>query len=132
MTTEKLISVTERKPVSAAPADLRYVLIMPVWGDLHVGLFLHYCIPFLLTDGNIGAFPERQLQVHVTSTKSDFARMRESENYHRLGELSTLIETEIDGIIDLTTPHQAMTHCYMHVLQNLPVPERTVTFFPTP
>ncbi len=105
---------------------------MPVWGDHHVGVFLRYCLPFLLTEGNMGAFPGRRLQVHVTSTRADFVRMRQNENYRHLRHLTELIETEIDELIDLSAPYQAMTHCYLHVLRRLPLPERTVTFFPTP
>ena len=115
-----------------SPASLHYVLIMPVWGDHHAELFLRYCIPFLLTEGNIGSFPERQLQVHVTSRQTDFARMRRHPNYGRLRCLTTLREVEIDECVDTATPHRAMTECYSHVLRNLPSTEQVVTIFPTP
>jgi hypothetical protein len=125
-------AVSESVPASFSPDKLRYVLVMPVWGEHHTGLFLRYCLPFLLTDGNIGAFPDRGLQVYLTSRRVDFARMRQDGSYQRLGALTKLVEIEIDDIIDLTLPYQAMTRCYMHALQMLAVPERTVTFFPTP
>src|SRR5690242_18455005 len=86
------------------PAGLQYVLIMPVWGEHHSELFLRYCIPFLLTEGNIGSFPDRQLQVHVTSRRADLARMRRHPNYARLRDLTTLREVEIDDLVDTATP----------------------------
>jgi hypothetical protein len=115
-----------------SPAGLQYMLIIPVWGEYHTGLFLQYCIPFLLTDGNIGSFPDRQLQVHVTSRRADFAHMRRHPNYARLRDLTTLREVEIDDLVDTGTPHRAMTECYLHVLRNLTSAEHTVTIFPTP
>jgi hypothetical protein len=105
---------------------------MPVWGDHHTELFLEYCIPFLLTEGNIGSFPDRRLQVHVASRRADFARMRTHPSYGRLRELTSINEVEIDEFIDITTPHRAMTQCYLHVVRDLPSPERVVTIFPTP
>ena len=97
-----------------------------------MGLFLRYCLPFLLTEGNIGAFHGRCLQFQITSTRADFVRMRQNENYRRLRDLTELIETEIDDVVDLSAPYQAMTRCYLLILQRLSLPERTVTFFPTP
>jgi hypothetical protein len=126
------LAVSESVPAPFGPDKFRYVLVMPVWGEHHTGLFLRYCVPFLLTDGNIGAFPDRGLQVYLASRRVDFARMRQDRSYQRLGALTKLVEIEIDDIIDLTLPYQAMTRCYMHALQMLAVPERTVTFFPTP
>jgi hypothetical protein len=126
------LAVSEPVPDSFGPDKFRYVLVMPVWGEHHTGLFLRYCVPFLLTDGNIGAFPDRELQVYLTSRRVDFARMRQDRNYQRLDALTKLVEVDIDDIIDLTLPYQAMTRCYMHALQMLAAPERTVTFFPTP
>ena len=126
------LAVSEPVPASFGPDKLRYALVMPVWGEHHTGLFLRYCVPFLLTDGNIGAFPDRELQVYLTSRRVDFARMRQDRNYQRLDALTKLVELDIDDIIDLTLPYQAMTRCYMHALQMLAAPERTVTFFPTP
>jgi hypothetical protein len=114
------------------PAGLQYVLIMPVWGEHHSDLFLRYCIPFLLTEGNIGTFPDRQLQMHVTSRRADLARMRRHPNYARLRDVTTLREVEIDDLVDTATPHRAMTECYLHVLRNLASAEQTVTIFPTP
>jgi hypothetical protein len=125
-------TVIEPNQVSGDPAELRYMLIMPVWGDHHIDLFLRYCIPFLLTDGNVGAFPGSQLQVHVVSRRADFARMRQDHNYQRLRNLTGLIETEIDSVIDVEKPYRAMTQCYLHVLRRLPFPEETVTFLLTP
>src|SRR3954469_7776543 len=83
-------------PTRAAcdPAGLQYVLIMPVWGDHHTELFLEYCIPFLLTEGNIGSFPDRRLQVHIASRRTDFVRMREHPSYARLRELTSINEVE--------------------------------------
>ncbi|MET0709958.1 MAG: hypothetical protein ABWY82_24405, partial [Tardiphaga sp.] len=122
----------ERDSSSSPPATLQYVLIMPVWGDHHTELFVRYCIPFLLSEGNVGSFPDRQLQVHVTSRRADFARMRQHPNYARLRDLTTMRELEIDNLVDISTPHRAMTECYFHVLRNLSCAEQAVTIFPTP
>lgn len=111
---------------------LSYVLIMPVWGDHHTGLFLRYCVPFLLTDGNVGAFADRRLQVRVMSRRADLERMRKDANYGVLAERVELVETEIDGVIDLSIPHRAMSECYLNAVRELPDPDNTVTIFPTP
>jgi hypothetical protein len=111
---------------------LRYTLIIPVWGDHHTRLFLRYCIPFLFTDGNIGAFGGRQLRVHVLSRRVDFALMKEDIYYRRLAAVVQLIESEIDDIIDLSAPYRAVTECYLSALRTLPDPDDTVTIFPTP
>jgi hypothetical protein len=105
---------------------------MPVWGEHHTELFLRYCIPFLLSAGNVGSFPDRRLQVQVTSRRVDFARMRQHPNYARLRDLTSMREVEIDDVVDIATPHRAMTECYLHVLRNLACAEQTVTIFPTP
>jgi len=112
--------------------DLHYVLIVPVWGAHHTNLFVRYCIPFLLTDGNIGAFPNRRLQVHIASRRSDFVRMHEDANYKLLTAATDLREIEIDDLVDLSVPHRAMTECYLHVMRGLPQPDDTVTILPTP
>jgi hypothetical protein len=111
---------------------LKYVIIVPVWGPHHTGLFLRFCIQFLLTDGNVGAFPNRALQVVVMSTRADFARMRNDPKFVRLSNTVDMIETEIDEIIDLSVPHRAMTECYLHAVRALDDPDNTVTIFPTP
>jgi hypothetical protein len=117
----------------ARPArQLHYVLIVPVWGDHHTNLFLRYCIPFLLTDGNIGAFSDRRLKVHVASRRSDFVRMNRDAKYRSLAFATDLKEIEIDDLVDLSVPHRAMTECYLHVIRTLPEPEDTVTILPTP
>src|SRR4051794_15100319 len=108
-----------RDPAVSSPATLQYVLIMPVWGEHHTELFLRYCLPFLLSEGNVGSFPDRQLQVHVASRRADFARMRQHPNYARLRDLTSMRELEIDNLVDISTPHRAMTECYLHVLRNL-------------
>lgn len=120
------------KRVGGPARLLRYVLIMPVWGDHHTGLFLRYFIPFLMTDGNVGAFPDRSLRVHVTSRRADLARMREDANYQKLSATVDLIETEIDNIIDLSVPHRAMTECYLYAVRRIEKADDTVTIFPTP
>jgi hypothetical protein len=119
-------------PSGKPTQHLGYVLIVPVWGDHHTDLFLRYCIPFLLTDGNIGAFPNRKLKVHIASRRSDFARMHENANYRALAAATELIETEIDDVVDLSVPHRAMTECYLQVFRKLPRPGDTVTILPTP
>jgi hypothetical protein len=123
-------------PIEAPPGkptqNLRYVLIIPVWGDHHTTLFLRYCIPFLLTDGNVGAFPDRRLQVHIASRRSDFVRMNQDANYRSLAAAADLRETEIDDLVNLSVPHRAMTECYLHVIRSLPQPDDTVTILPTP
>lgn len=111
---------------------LRYVLIMPVWGDHHTGLFLRYCVPFLHTEGNVGAFGAPKLQVQIFSRRSDIARMRADDSYRRLAERADVVETEIDGVVDLSSPYRAMTECYLNAVRALPDPDRTVTIFPTP
>lgn len=120
------------EPAGKPIRHLQYVLIVPVWGDHHTALFLRYCIPFLLTDGNVGAFPDRRLQVHVASRRSDFVRMHKDANYRSLAAVADLRETEIDDLVDLSVPHRAMTECYWHVTRSLPRPDDTVTILPTP
>jgi hypothetical protein len=117
---------------SSSRRELRYVLIVPVWGDHHTTLFLRYFIPFLLTEGNIGVFAKRRLEVHVASRRSDFARMHENAHYKSVAAFCDLRETEIDGLIDLSLPHRAMTECYLHVVNGLPHREDVVTILPTP
>ena len=132
---KNLTSQTDLEPIrpSAKPIrHLQYVLIVPVWGDHHTALFLRYCIPFLLTEGNIGAFADRQLQVHVASRRSDFVRMHKDTNYQALAAATDLKETEIDDVVDLSVPHRAMTECYWHVIRSLPEADDTVTILPTP
>jgi hypothetical protein len=128
----KNLPAAPNKPAALPDGGLKYVLIVPVWGSHHTGLFLRFCIPFLLTDGNVGAFPNRRLRVCVLSTRTDFARMRGDANYRHLATLVDLAETEIDGVIDLSVPHRAMTECYLHAVRALEDPDDTVTIFPTP
>jgi hypothetical protein len=121
----------ESAPVKVT-SHLRYVLVVPVWGAHHTTLFLRYCIPFLLADGNIGAFPNRRLQVHIASRRLDFVRMHKDANYKLLAAATDLKEIEIDNLVDLSVPHRAMTECYLHVMHGLPQPDDTVTILPTP
>ena len=130
------MNVIESHPGSHQSAkttdQLSYVLIMPVWGDHHTGLFLRYCIPFLLTDGNVGAFADRSLRVRVMSRRVDLDRMKKDANYRALAERVDLVETEIDNDIDLSIPHRAMSECYLNAVRELADPDNTVTIFPTP
>ncbi len=81
------MNVIESHPGSHQSAkttdQLSYLLIMPVWGDHHTGLFLRYCIPFLLTDGNVGAFADRRLRVRVMSRRVDLDRMKKGRQLSR-------------------------------------------------
>jgi hypothetical protein len=124
--------IAPKKKAALTVNNLNYVVIMPVWGDHHTGLFLRFCVPFLLTDGNVGAFPNRRLRIIMMSTRADFVRMKKDANYRRLAGLVDLVETEIDDVIDLSIPHRAMTECYLNAVRTLNNPEDTVTIFPTP
>ena len=113
-------------------SGLHFALIVPVWGDHHTGLFLRYCVPFLLTDGNVGAFADSSLQIHVVSRRVDIDRMRQNITYQRLAREVAIVETIIDGRVDLTIPHRAMTECYAIVLRSLPASNSVITIFLTP
>jgi hypothetical protein len=129
---ERLVEglIDQRRATSVE--NLEYVLILPVWGDHHTTMLLRYCIPFLFTDGNIGAFPDQGLRVEIASRRVDFDRMRLDPNYQALARATRLRETEIDDLIDLSVPHRAMTECYLHVIRRLARPRDTVTILPTP
>ena len=122
-----------QKPFSdrAEEAPPVFALIVPVWGKHHTDLFTRYCLPSLLTPGNLGALKKKGGKLFIVSTQADLEMIRSQESYSRAANTVPVIEIEVDGRVDLSNTHRAMTECYALALRTLP-PQHTVSIFLTP
>jgi hypothetical protein len=86
-------------------------ILVPVWGEHYVHVFLAFALPSLLADGNLPSLPRDATQTfRVYTTAEDAETIRRSAIYHRL---SDLIAVDI-RIVSLgsAAPHQVMSDCY--------------------
>lgn len=98
-----------------AKADAaRYLFLVPVWGRKYLELFLDVCLPLMLTKGNLGHFGGRSDAVFlILTTRADCKLLEAHESFLRL---RSMVRTEIlliDGLVDFSSPHKAMSDAYV-------------------
>ena len=92
---------------------LKFLFMVPVWGQHHRTLFTDVCLPMLLSDGNFGHFRGRKdIRVHVIAPYEDFLEISSSPAGRGLADLVPVTYEILDGLVDLSTPHEAMSKCY--------------------
>jgi len=99
-------------PVKADAA--RYLFLVPVWGRKYLELFLDVCLPLMLTKGNLGHYAGRSDTVFlIMTTRVDCKLLEAHESFHRL---KATVRTEvllIDGLVDFSSAHKAMSDAYV-------------------
>jgi hypothetical protein len=86
-------------------------ILVPVWGDHYIHVFLEYSLPSLLADGNLPSLPKGAAQLfRIYTTDKDAETIRRSEIFQRLCQLVAVDIRLISP--DSTEPHQLMTNCY--------------------
>ncbi len=119
-------------PVKADAA--RYLFLVPVWGRRYLELFLDVCLPLMLTKGNLGHFEGRSDAVFlILTTRADCKLLEAHESFLRL---RSTVRTEIlliDGLVDFSSPHKAMSDAYVLGMNSRFVqPSSTYYVFLTP
>lgn len=98
---------------------LKFLFIVPVWGEHHRKLFTDICLPMLLTDGNFGHFDGRKdIQFCIVTTYEDYLKIRASRAARKLAKMIAIKYELINGLIDMSSPHQAMSDCYKRAMQS--------------
>lgn len=119
---------------------LQYAIIVPFWGEEFRRLFLAYCVPFLLTEGNVGHFNRKNLSIYIVTRAEDLDEMHKCTHFDDLCQKTEVIELQIDRKIDLNSPspYKAVSECYSLALNELwrkhtpKARQNVVTIFFTP
>lgn len=98
-----------------AKADAaKYLFLVPVWGRRYLELFLDICLPLMLTRGNLGHYAGRSDAVFlIMTTRADCKQLEAHESFQRL---RATVRTEIlliDGLVDFSSAHKAMSDAYV-------------------
>lgn len=108
--------------------------IVPVWGQEYTSLFTDVCLPMLLTPGNL-ATPDHtpESRVVILTTWQDHLRIEIAPSYARLKSFINVEFLLIDGLVDTTFPHAAMSQCYDMAIRHKDVVKHQTAFvFLTP
>lgn len=112
--------------------DFHY--IVPVWGNEYVDLFVNTCLPMLIKLGNIhrDVCMENDSFIIVTAWHS-LNRIKSSTAFKELSSIISVKFYLIDGLVDLSKTHRAMSCCYALAMQKTNVIEGGTYFiFLTP
>ena len=109
-------------------------LIVPVWGTEYTSLFSDVCMPMLMTAGNLGVFGQNENdQFVIVTTWLDHLAITNSLSYKRLLNFVRVEFLLVDGIVDISKSHAAMSECYaMAMRRDCVVPGVTYYIFLTP
>lgn len=108
------------------PAE-SYDLIVPVWGEKYVDMFLKYCLPSQLAPGNLPALPRSRCLYHIYTSPADVKRIWKSDVVRKLRELAEVqmvTFSEADVLRDFGQSQgyvknlQKMTWCYHRAMHN--------------
>ena len=102
---------------AAPPIHFHY--IVPVWGHAFSKLFAEICLPMLLTPGNLRSPKQHALDRFVIATTAqDWAYMQTTPAMQTLMALMEVMPVLVDGKIDISNPHAAMSECYAVAMAN--------------
>ena len=109
-------------------------LIVPVWGSEYTKLFVDICLPMLITPGNLQSFSKQpDNKFVIITTWADYLVIKESASYEHLKSIMMVEFILIDGVIDFSTIHQAMSECYsLAINREGVIPGETYFIFLTP
>jgi len=128
--------MVHRPEIMTKNTDMNFHFIVPVWGASYTELFTDICLPMLFTPGNLGIFEKRNKaadQFVILTTFEDYLSILDSISYQRLKNLIQVEFVLIDGIIDLSKTHDAMSMCYaMAMGRDSVIPDKTYFIFLTP
>lgn len=113
---------------------MHFHYLVPVWGKSYTELFSDVCLPMLMTPGNLGSANGRvEDQFVIMTTWEDHLAIRSSSYYERLCQLIRVEFLLIDGLIDISSSHAAMSECYALAMKRREVvPASTFFVFLTP
>lgn len=118
----------------SAVTHYKFVFLLPVWGEEYTRTFVEFCLPLILTRGNLGHFGNRRDAgfIILTDYRSQ-AQLIQSANFKRLKELVQVKTVLIDGRVNFSSSHKAMTDCYILGIGDSWVkPKSTYLIFLTP
>jgi hypothetical protein len=102
-------------------------ILVPVWGQQYVDVFLALSLPSLLAEGNLPALSwDAAHIVRIYSTAEDAEAIRSSAIYHRLAKL---VAVDIRLVsLGSATPHQVMSDCYRDGIERADALDAPVIF----
>lgn len=74
----------------------RYHFIVPVWGRAYVDMFVNYCIPSQLSEGNIPALPRGMTSYHILTHPEDVESIREAASVKLLKNYCDVVIEEFE------------------------------------
>lgn len=113
---------------------INFHCIVPVWGKTYTELFTDVCLPMLMTPGNLGALGKHPGdQFVIVTTWADSLAIEDSASFARLKKMIPVEIVLVDGFVDLSNSHKAMSECYaMAMCREAVVPGETGFLFLTP
>ncbi len=109
----------------------RYQIIVPVWNEKYVQLFINYALPFQLAPGNLPALPPKQTIYQIFTCAKDAEIIRKSWAFCQLAENLRVEMHYIDDLDFSAHPYNMMTICYERAIASA-ASHDTAFFFLTP
>lgn len=99
------------------PRRAAFHFIVPVWGATYTTLFTDVCLPMILTPGNLGAMDKNRDRFVIVTTWKDSIAIRRSRAFLQLEASLQIDILLIDGLLDTSNAHSAMSKCYGMAMQ---------------
>lgn len=100
-------------------SQIPFIAIVPVWGRAYTDTFVNYVMPLWLTEGNFVEFsPVSGDELVIVTTYEDSKIILNSSIYKKFETYIDIKIKLIDGIIDLSSTHAAMSQCYQVVISS--------------
>lgn len=98
-------------------ASREVILLLPVWGDAHVEQFLRFCLPSLLSPGNIPAVSARhRCKLQLLTRAADEVRLSRDPAWRRLKKICQVEVVAIDDLVSRSTA-TTLTLAYVRAMR---------------
>ena len=111
-------------------SQIPFIAIVPVWGRAYTDTFVNYVMPLWLTEGNFVEFsPAARDELVIVTTFEDSKIILNSSIYKKFESYIDIKIKLIDGIIDLSSTHAAMSQCYQVAISSYQASSSDSTYF---
>ena len=121
---ENVSSIMTDAVESAAPMqiagspDRPYVFVTPVWGQSFTRTFLDITLPSQLSEGNLGAFAEGEIEYVIVTTAQDEGTIRSSDIFRKLQDIAAVSFIQHQAL-DNETSYQRLTRAMNLALRRI-------------
>lgn len=101
-----------------------------VWGQYHTDLLINYCLPTIMSPGNLPSLPDgTDKKLWLFTTPYDLTRIQSSPLYQNI---KNMVQVEISLLEENSTscPTKAVNRCYRSLLQNPQYNDEPIVWLP--